>query len=488
MMNSFSYFIARSFFSFLFFISLSAGQRSEEKSIVVIIPSYKNSSWYKKNLDSVLCQKYSNFRVIYTDDCSPDNTGNLVEAYLKDHDFANKVTLIKNSKRIGALHNLYTMIHSCDDDDIIVTLDGDDWFPDGGVLRRLNDVYCKNDVWLTYGQFTIYPEKEIGWAIAMPDEVVKNNRFRYFEHLPTHLRTFYAGLFKQIQLRDLLYFGDFYEMSWDMAIMFPMIEMAGERHRFIKDVMYVYNNTNSISDHRVSRQLQAHLAQIIKAKRCYKPLESKPRTRTLLRRADAIIFSDNGPDSLEKLLDSIEMYVVGIDKIFVLIAQYSQDTRLLYEQLNNKYPSIEFLYVTDERNSFKYHLANAYQQTTQNYIFFAKTTMQFISPIDLARCIQLLKGSHAFAFYFKLTPSNDLVDRLIELPEGACAWNFSLVHNEWSCANSFDSVLHKKKGSIARFMQSNFQTAAQFEALWANEGRLDRIGLCYKIGTMKKIE
>jgi len=53
-------------------------------------------------------------------------------------------------------------------------------------------------------------------------------------------------------------------MTWDMAMMFPMIEMAGERHQFIPDIMYVYNDANNISDHHVSRQFQAYLAQLIK--------------------------------------------------------------------------------------------------------------------------------------------------------------------------------------------------------------------------------
>ena len=48
----------------LFFCRIGA----EEKPMVVVIPSYNNIKWYKKNLDSVLNQKYQNFRVILIDD------------------------------------------------------------------------------------------------------------------------------------------------------------------------------------------------------------------------------------------------------------------------------------------------------------------------------------------------------------------------------------------------------------------------------------
>src|SRR6266404_5923340 len=103
---------------------------SHEKLIVIVIPSYNNKQWYKHNLESALSQNYSNFYVIYTDDCSPDGTGELVEQYLMENDSDQKVYLIKNTTRRGALHNLYTMIHTCPDGAIIATLDGDDWFPD----------------------------------------------------------------------------------------------------------------------------------------------------------------------------------------------------------------------------------------------------------------------------------------------------------------------------------------------------------------------
>src|SRR5579863_2332455 len=253
-------------------LNLASDNSYPEKPFVIVIPSYNNQKWYIRNLQSVLSQNYSNFRVIYTDDCSPDHTGDLVEEYLAQYDFDEKISLIKNITRRGALHNLYTMIHSCDDDEIIVTLDGDDWFPDNDVLTRLNTVYSSDEIWLTYGQFQLHPSKIRGWACSMPDYIVENNAFRDFQHLPTHLRTFYAWLFKKIKTEDLLYVGNFYPMTWDQVMMFPMIEMAGERNKFISDIMYIYNDENNISDHYVSRQLQAHLAQIVRNKKRYQRL------------------------------------------------------------------------------------------------------------------------------------------------------------------------------------------------------------------------
>ena len=63
---------------------------------VIVVPSYKNSKWYERNISSAFTQDYpeDKFRIIYTDDVSPDNTGNLVEEYIKKYKTKN-IKLIK---------------------------------------------------------------------------------------------------------------------------------------------------------------------------------------------------------------------------------------------------------------------------------------------------------------------------------------------------------------------------------------------------------
>ena len=123
-----------------YLIFLSHNLNANEKQFVVIIPSYNNKKWYKQNLDSVLHQKYNNFRAIYIDDNSPDGTGNLVEQYLKQKDSKKIFTLIKNTERKKAFANLYYAIHSCNPNEIVVTVDGDDFLKDQNVLKYLNEV------------------------------------------------------------------------------------------------------------------------------------------------------------------------------------------------------------------------------------------------------------------------------------------------------------------------------------------------------------
>ena len=84
-------------------------------------------------------------------------------------------------------------------------------------------------------------------CIELPQNVIENNSIRKFKWVTTHLRTFYAGLFKKIKLEDLLMDGEFFPRCADLSTMFPMIEMAGYHIKFIPEVLYLYNDRNPLS-------------------------------------------------------------------------------------------------------------------------------------------------------------------------------------------------------------------------------------------------
>lgn len=244
-----------------------------EKPIVVIIPSYKNSQWYQKNLDSVFSQNYRNFRVIYIDDASPDGTGELVRSYTEEKGQEFRVTLIKNEKRVGALANLYRAIWMCAPHEIVANLDGDDWFHHDNALARINQAYADPDVWMTYGQFMYYPAEQVGFAKEVPPEVIAENSFRKHSRGTTALRTFFAGLFHKIKKEDLFYNGNFFPSAWDLAMMWPILEMAGVHSRFVPDVLYVYNIANPINDFKVNEAFQAELDRVTRRMPRYTPIE-----------------------------------------------------------------------------------------------------------------------------------------------------------------------------------------------------------------------
>ena len=243
-----------------------------EKPIVILTTSYNNKLWVKQSLASIYSQEYSNYRVIYVDDASQDGTADMVEEFIGRQNRHIRFDLIRNRERLGALENIYYAIHNfCEDDEIIVSLDGDDWFYDSRVLKKINMVYSGKKVWLTHGTMIEFPSQSTKWSRPIPKSIISLNAFRQFR-CPSHLRTFYAWLFKKIKIEDLQYEGKFFAMTWDQAMMFPMIEMAGVRHAFIPRITYVYNMSNPINDNKVDPQLQMDLEVYIRSKTPYAPL------------------------------------------------------------------------------------------------------------------------------------------------------------------------------------------------------------------------
>jgi len=263
-----SVFVFFSIFFHIFFFPTWAAQEIAcssdcvvEKPIIVVIASYNNSQWYKKNIDSVFNQHYSNYKVVYIDDCSPDGTGDLVASYIHEIGQEHRFVLVKNEERKLKMANTYMAYHTyCEDDEIVVELDGDDWLSHNEVFSKINNLYLRDDIWMTYGHFMEWPTNIPQKMRAVPQSAIDNNTVKKLPGaLCAGLRTYYAWLVKRVKLEDLLYKGRFLPFSSDVVIMFRMFEMAGNRFAFVTDDMFLQHNVATpLNDHKVDKTGLSH--------------------------------------------------------------------------------------------------------------------------------------------------------------------------------------------------------------------------------------
>ena len=353
------------------------------KKFVIVIPSYKNEKWAEKNILSALNQNYSNFRVIFTDDCSSDNTFEVAKQAVESHKNKSKATLIKNNVRCGALENLYNMIHSCDNDEIIITLDGDDWLPDNEVLNKLNKVY-QGDVWMTYGQYKCYPQGG-GHCKQIPDSVINSNNFRQYAWLSSHLRTFYTWLFKMIKKEDLMYNGKFSPSAWDMWIMFPLLEMSGKRSKFISDILYIYNLDNPINDHKVDRGLQANLDKVSRNMPKYNRLLSAPVFPQKEKTSIGLLLIATGKYDkfIQQLVTSADKFFFNKNnfnvKYFIFTdSDVKSTTNRQYQIINIKHRP--FPYASMDR--FKHFSDNKKYLSEMDYLYYVDVDCKFVNNVE----------------------------------------------------------------------------------------------------------
>lgn len=244
-----------------------------KNKIKIITPFYNPGEFLETCVGSLMSQKYDNFQVIFVDDCSTDGS---YDKLPKDDP---RAIIIRNETRKTALENIHDAImNHCDPDDIVVLIDGDDWLPNKGVLSYIDNFYNSKDCWIMYGQ-AMWTDGRKGFASAYPQEDFQNLRKAPFR--VSHIRTFRAGLYQKIKEQDPTFScmknnnNEFYKMTYDVAIMFPIMEMAGlDKISFNDTTLYIYNRNNPISDDRVNQKLQWDIHAEISNKKPFNKIES----------------------------------------------------------------------------------------------------------------------------------------------------------------------------------------------------------------------
>jgi len=474
-----------------------------EKNLVILIPSYNNLSCYKKNLDSVFEQKYDNWRAIYIDDNSTDGTGDSVDLYIKERGFQERVTLIRNKKRLLAMANLYRAVHSCNNNEIILTLDGDDWFSHDQVFTLINEIYQDPNVWLTYGSYIDWPEPEAHvlehWMNnfggfgnrAVPSHVIENNLFRSFIGCTGQLRTFYAWLFKQIKLEDLMYESDFLPMTYDVGIMIPMHEMAQGKFKYVTEVVYIHNLDTPLNDHKVDAILQGNLETHIRNKPKYQKL-NQPKTDFLEKfkksKADLVAFSYNRPMQLYALLESITKYMTGINTATIIYRTSNDAFDNAYTCVKNDFPTVNFI-KQNRKEEFKSLVLHAMSKTLADHIIFTVDDIIVKDYVNLNECIRYLEQTHTYGFYLRLgthlsacysEQSDQKVPHHVEIKDGICSWQFDCGEHDWGYPNTVDMTLYRKRDLLLLFEQLNFNSPNTLEGSWTLCKPLMGAGLFYE--------
>ena len=124
----------------------------------ILITNFNKSNYLKKTIESCLKQSnYKNIEILVFDDCSTDNSLNVLKNYKK------KISLIKNNKKkikFGPLNQIYgcKKLLKKSKGDIIFLLDGDDYFKKNKV-NLMNKYFIKNKN-LKFIQDTPYSVKD----------------------------------------------------------------------------------------------------------------------------------------------------------------------------------------------------------------------------------------------------------------------------------------------------------------------------------------
>ena len=109
----------------------------KDYKIGIIVPNYNYEHTIEKCLDSILNQTYTNYEVIFVDDCSTDKSLKIAYSYIDKIDNIKIIALQQKRLNGGARNEGY--LHLSDDVDYVYYIDSDDWLYDNYALEKINN-------------------------------------------------------------------------------------------------------------------------------------------------------------------------------------------------------------------------------------------------------------------------------------------------------------------------------------------------------------
>jgi len=217
-------------------------------TLQVILSTYNCFTWLPRCLGSIRDQKGVDFEVTVL-----DNASTQAGQWEWTEHFCRKLgwRAVRSAENLGPLGGLMeaTRIASPAEDDVIIHIDGDDWLAHDGVFAYIQSIYDRGDVDLTFGHYHEVPADKPGPAMPYSREEIEQRQFRYRSFRTTHLRTFKSFLWRALDDRDLRGVdGKYLRYAPDLAFLFPMLEMVGERFYVVRDVLYIYNRGNPTAE------------------------------------------------------------------------------------------------------------------------------------------------------------------------------------------------------------------------------------------------
>lgn len=205
--------------------------------ISVLMTAYNIGNFIKQAINSVLDQKIEyTYELIIADDCSSDNTKNIVKEFIQNHPKGNLIRYYRNEKNLGLIQNS-KYIFSLARGRYIAMIDGDDYWIDNEKLQKQIFFLEKNMDFNSSTGIVLMKNEETNKTKILRDGWNTSKKEEY------ELSNYLKGPFSQTSsyfFRNNLQFPDWFDdlQSNDAAI-FCLATKNG-KIKYFKEVFSVY--------------------------------------------------------------------------------------------------------------------------------------------------------------------------------------------------------------------------------------------------------
>jgi len=216
-----------------------------EKGLVsIIMPSWNTGIFIAESIQSVLNQTYTNWELLIVDDCSTDNTDEVVKKFVDK-----RIKYLKNKMNKGAALTRNRALREANGE-WIAFLDSDDlWSPNK--LEKQLDFMKKNGYVFSYHNFEKINEnsKSLNIYVTGPNIITKRKMYNY--GYPGCLTFIYSAKFMGlIQIKDI-------KKNNDYAILLQLCKKAN-CYRLNENLAQYRVRKKSISHDRLYKKIKSH--------------------------------------------------------------------------------------------------------------------------------------------------------------------------------------------------------------------------------------
>lgn len=231
---------------------------------LIVVATRNAEKYIGRCLASVKAQTHLHQLCVVIDDASTDGTLNAIADAVGSTTLDTRFRTHRRDERRWSLPNIVRAIREHGQPrDVVVILDGDDELKPDALVRI--DVAYRAGAWMTYGNFVTSSGRP-SWMPPYPLRVLQAGSVRDYPWQVSHPKTFRKELFDHLTDEDFTHEGKWFQTAGDVALMLPLLELAGDRAAYIPDPLYVYNDENDQNDHKVDPEGQVRVRDLIYAK------------------------------------------------------------------------------------------------------------------------------------------------------------------------------------------------------------------------------
>lgn len=214
--------------------------------VSVIMPSWNTGKFIAESIQSVIDQTYENWELIIVDDCSTDNTDEVVAKFTDK-----RIRYFKNEKNSGAALSRNRALREANGE-WIAFLDSDDlWNPDK--LEHQINFMNKHGYTLSYTEYEKIDEesKPLNIYVSGPEKVNKHKMYNY-DYIGQLTMMYSAKEFGMIQIKDI-------KKNNDYAIRLQLYKKSDTCAYLLKENLAKYRVRKvSISHDKFRRKFKSH--------------------------------------------------------------------------------------------------------------------------------------------------------------------------------------------------------------------------------------